>query len=192
MYCPYYHYPILSFLSLLDKEPLKTHMYIVTLKERKAIKTLSCEKFSVSENSGVWITSFCLVIEEKKIWFYVSAEEAGVGVFQGRLLIMEQSYILNWISVQTLQEQFADVDGIPKKRFLQWLTSPKPSQKKENVSFLNFTYAFSLIKRLIYPWWHLKNKFFNKVASQQRWKYKQVLDRPTGRARVWRILYFFL
>lgn len=53
MYYSHYHYPISIFLSLLDKEPLKTHIYIVTSKERKAIKTLSCEKFSVSENSGV-------------------------------------------------------------------------------------------------------------------------------------------
>lgn len=77
--------------------------------------------------------------------------------------------------------------AFPRKDFYSDWHPPNLPRKRKMCPFP--------ISRMLSPWskdrfihggtW--KINFFNKFASQQRWKYKQVLDWPTGRARVWRI-----
>lgn len=88
----------ISFVCWIRK-PWNSHVHRDFERKKSYQNSLLWDIFHFLGNSGVWITSFCPVIEKKKAtWLYSSAEEAKAGVFQGRLLIMGQSCALKWIS----------------------------------------------------------------------------------------------
>lgn len=88
----------------LDKELLKLTC-TSWLPKKENQNTLLCENFHFLGNSGIWITSFCPVIE-KKIATKPNQNQGGFGVqlwrpdwcFSGKTAYQEKGYVLKWIS----------------------------------------------------------------------------------------------